>query len=208
MGFQDREQGQYFTILQGKFCIRVDESTPNAKTRVNKEGRTVHEVFHDSFTGKLVGIKVQDSPFGKNWIFSFKDKESVFNLQLSYSNSYATSILKMLPNIDLSKEMKIQPALKEVDGKNKSSLFISQDGVTVKHFYTKDNPNGLPPMEQIVVKGQPVWDDTKRIEFLHKMVEGTIIPKLKNSNPVEKETEKDEIDAMFDTPSESEDEPF
>lgn len=178
MGFENRQGGKFITILNGKFCVRVDEGTAGAVPRVNKIGNTVHEVFHDSFTGKLVNIRTRDSAYGKNWEFDFRDSADVYTLQLSYSNSYATNFLKILPMADLSKEMKIQPSQKVVDGKTKSSLFVSQDGVTLKHAYTKDKPNGLPQMEQVTVKGQLVWDDTKRLEFLHAMVERDILPKL------------------------------
>lgn len=185
MGLENREGGKYITIYNGKFAIRVDEGTPGSVSRVNKQNKTVHEKYYDSFTAKLVGIKTKDSSYGKNWVFSFKDGAEVYQLHLSYSNSFATNLLKMLPNIDLEKEMKIQPAVKEVDGKNKSSLFVNQDGVSIKHKYTKENPNGMPPMEQLTVKGQLVWDDTKRIEFLHAMVERDIIPKLPKQEVVE-----------------------
>ncbi len=178
MGFSNREGGKYFSILGGKFCIRTDASNPEAKERVNKVGKTVHEIFRDSFTGKLVNIRTKDSSYGKQWEFDFKDGSEVYTLQLSYSNSYATNILKMLPNIDLTKEMKVQPSQKIEDGKTKSSLFISQDGKTLKHAYTKDNPNGLPPMVQITVKGVQVWDDTDRLVFLDAMVKRDILPKL------------------------------
>lgn len=178
MGFENREGGKYITILNGKFCVRVQEGTRGAVARVNKIGNTVHEVFHDSFTAKLVNIRTRDSAYGKNWEFDFRDGEEVYTLQLNYSNSYATNLLKILPMADLSKEMKIQPSQKVVDGKTKSSLFVSQDGVTLKHAYTKEKPNGLPPMEQVTVKGQLVWDDTKRLEFLQAMVERDILPKL------------------------------
>lgn len=175
----NRERGTYITILNGKFCQRVDPSTPGAIARVNKLGNTVHEKFYDSFTAKLVGIKTQDSQaYGTNWVFSFKDKGDVYQLQLSFSNSFATAFLKMLPNIDLEKEMKLQPVTKEVDGKTKSSLFVTQNGVNVKHAYTRENPNGLPDMKQITLKGQLIWDDTDRLEFLHNMVKTSIIPKL------------------------------
>ena len=179
MGLSNRTGGKYITILNGKFCMRVDEKTVGATSRVNKVGKTVHELFYDSFTGRLVDIKTQDgSAYGKTWIFDFQDKEDVYHLQLSYSNSYATAFLKMLPNIDLTKEMQVTPSLKEVDGRNQSSLFVNQDGKPVKHAYTKDNPNGLPPMEEITVKGQKIWDDTKRLEFLYNMVANQIMPKL------------------------------
>lgn len=178
MGLNTREEGNFITILGGKFCQRVPEGTVGAVTRVNKMNKTVHEKFYDNFTGKLVGIKTQDGAYGKSWIFSFKDKEEVYHLQLSYSNSFATALLKMLPNCDLTKEMKVSPSVKEVEGKSKSSLFINQDGVAIKHAYTMASPNGMPDMEQVTVKGQQVWDDTKRIEFLYNMVAKDIIPKL------------------------------
>jgi len=180
MGLEQREGGQYINILEGKFCIRVPQGTEGSVARVNKLGNTVHEKYYDSFTGVLVGIKTQDSSYGKNWIFDFQ----VYHLQLSYSNSFAKNLLKILPNADLTKEMKVQPAQKTEDGKKKSSLFVSQDGVTLKHAYTKDNPNGLPPMVQVMVKGVQQWDDTDQVEWLRAMVEQHIIPKLPEKKPV------------------------
>lgn len=192
MGLEQREEGNYITILGGRFCQRVQEGTEGAETRVNKLGKTVHEKFYDSFTGKLIDIKVKDGNYGKTWNFSFKDKEEVYILQLSYSNSFATAFLKMLPNIDLSKEMKVTPSVKEVDGKNRSSLFVNQDGVAVKHAYTMAEPNGMPDMEQVEVKGEKIWDDTKRIAFLHNMVVKDILPKLGVSST------RSQVDVDFD----------
>ena len=153
--------------------------------RVNKVGKEVHEIYHDSFTGKLVGVRVkEDRGYGKQWEFDFQDQGKMYTLQLSYSNSFSTNILKMLPNVDLNKEMKVQPTQKMEDGKPKSSLFISQDGVTLKHAYTKDAPNGLPPMVQIMVKGTATWDDTDRLTFLEEMVNRDIIPNLPKAKVV------------------------
>ena len=196
MGLETRQGGKYITILGGKFCQRVEEGTEGAKTRVNKVGNTVHEKFYESFTGKLINITVQDGDYGKTWNFSFQDKEDVYTLQLSYSNSFSTAFLKMLPNIDLTKEMKVSPSTKEVDGKNKNSLFIYQDGVALKHAFTRENPGGMPDMEQITIKGVLVWDDTKRLEFLQKMVDETIIPQL-SKTPVA--TEVAEVTPDADT---------
>lgn len=178
MGLENREGGKYITIYGGKFSVRVDKDTEGAVERVNKEGKTVYEKYYNSFTGKLVGIKTQDSPYGKNWLFSFQDGKDVYNLQLSYSNSFASNFLKKLPNIDVTKEMKVQPSIQEVDGKKKSSLFVSQDGVSIKHAFTREVPNGMPEMEQITVKGQLQWDDTKQIEWLHDLIMKDIVPKL------------------------------
>ena len=211
MGLEQRIGGNYITILGGKFCQRVQEGTEGAVTRVNKIGNTVHEKFYDSFTGKLVDIKVQDGTYGKTWNFQFQDKEEIYTLQLSYSNSFSTAFLKMLPNVDLSKELKVSPSTKEVDGKMKSSLFINQDGVALKHKYTRENPGGMPDMEQITIKGVLVWDDTKRLEFLQNMVDTQILPKLAGATPVETPIEggEDGMDiADIPMPSEELEKPF
>lgn len=201
MGLDIREGGNYITILGGKFCQRVSENTAGAVARTNKLGKLVHEKFYDSFTGKLVGIKTQDGAYGKSWIFDFRDKDEVYHLQLSYSNSFATAFLKQLPNADLTKEMKVSPSTKEVDGKNKSSLFVNQDGVALKHAYTRENPNGMPDMVQVKVKGDLVWDDTDRLAFLHNMVMTTIVPKLEGTGTAQVE------DAVFEGKTGTED-PF
>ena len=180
MGLEQRQAGNYITILGGRFCQRVPEGTPGAVQRTNKLGNVVYEKFYDSFTGKLKSINVQDGTYGKTWNFVFQDGADPYTLQLSYSNSFSTAFLKMLPNIDLTKEMKLSPSVKEVDGKNRSSLFINQDGKVLKHAYTRENPNGMPDMEQVTVKGVLQWDDTKRLEFLQEMVDTKIIPSLAN----------------------------
>lgn len=207
MGLEQRGEGKFITILGGKFCQRVQEGTEGAITRTNKLGKIVHEKFYDSFTGKLVSIKVQDGSYGLTWNFGFKDKDELYTLQLSYSNSFATAFLKMLPNVDLTKEMKVSPSVKEVDGKNKSSLFINQDGVALKHAYTRENPNGMPDMEQVTVKGEKVWDDTKRIAFLHDMVMTTIVPKLGGIPQVAESKKVDELE-NYGKEVEAEDIPF
>lgn len=178
MGLQNYERGNYITIFNGKFTQSVPDNTPGSVTRVNKNGKTVHEKYYDSFVGKLVGIKTQDGSFGKNWLFSFKDKDEVYNLQLGYSNNYAVNILKMLSNIDLNIEMKVSPKSEEKDGKTQTSLFINQNGNPIKHAFTKDAPNGIPQWEQIIVKGVPTWDNTKQMLFLENLVMTQIVPKL------------------------------
>ncbi len=194
MALEKREGGKYITILGGKFCVRVAESIPGAVARVNKLGKTVHELFYDSFTGKLVNIRTKDGEYGKSWEFDFKDGGEVYTLQLSYSNSYATNLLKILPNADLTQEMKVQPSQKIEDGKTKSSLFVSQNGVTLKHAYTKDVPNGLPQMVETTVRGQKVWDDTERLAFLQAMVNRDILPQLsKEASPEAKDGLADEF---------------
>ena len=191
MGLKNYDGGKYISILNGKICQRVPDTTEGAIQRTNKLGKVVYEKFYDSFVGKLVDIKTVDTPYGKSWMFDFIDGKEIYHLQLSYSNSFAKMILKMLPNIDVTKEIKLSPQIKEVDGKNKSSIFINQDGVSIKHAYTREVPNGLPQMKQVKVAGNLVWDDTEALEFLEAMVKADILPKL---DRIETQTSDGSID--------------
>ncbi len=196
MGLGTQENGKYISIVGGRFCIRVQDNAEGAVSRVNKLGKTVWEKYYDNFTGKLVSIKVTDGAYGKQWVFGFEDAGTVYNLQLGYTNSFAKNIIKILPNADLTKEMKVSPSTKvEADGTKKSSLFINQDGKALKHAYTKVEPNGLPPMKQVTVKGSLVWDDTDQMIFLENMVKTSIIPKLTGVAPTQAKP-VDELEQM------------
>lgn len=214
MGLENRSEGKYITILNGKFTIRVNENTEGAIARINKLGKQVFELYYDRFTGVLKNIKTTDGEYGKSWVFDFEVDGEVFHLQLSYSNSFATAFLKMLPNIDVSKPITLTPSVKEVDGKNKSSLFANQDGVAIKHAYTMENPNGLPDMKQVKIKGELKWDDSERLEFLEQMIIRDVMPKLgKTLERVEsgsKEEGSDSLDELVDAMKQPnpEDQPF
>ncbi len=89
--------------------------------------------------------------------------------------------LKILPNIDLDSDVIITPSLKIEGDKKKTSMFITQHGVALKHYYTKDNPIGIPELQKMKVKGKITWDDSDIMEFLEKMVNQHILPKLKKA---------------------------
>jgi len=38
--------------------------------------------------------------------------------------------------------------------------------VKVLPYYTKENPNGLPEMVKVKIKGKESWDDTDMMDFL------------------------------------------
>lgn len=193
-GFSNKESRVYFNIIDGKFCIRVPEGTQGASSRTNKVGNVVHEVYHDNFTGLLTGIRVTDSDeYGKSWNFDFVAGGEEYTLKLSYSNSFAQNFLKILPNIDLSKEFKLTPVTKVVDGKNKSSLFINQGGESLKHAFTRENPNGMPDLVQVKIKGKDTWDDSDRLEFFEKMVNDTIVHKLEENKRVVESVSKPDL---------------
>jgi hypothetical protein len=211
--------GNYITVFEGKFEQRVTQETPGAISRVNKIGNTVWVKHYTDFTGKLVDVKVRDggAVYGKQWMFIFVAGGKNYNIQLPYSNSLSSSLLKMLPNIDPTKLVTLQPSRKEEDGIMKSSIFVKQDGELVKYAHTKTNPNGMPEKELVTVNGLTVSDYTKQLAFFEEMIETKIRPKLEGSKeevvaqdfgPVEKSEGLDNLANAMKSVDQPEEEDF
>lgn len=168
----------YYSISDGKICRQFKEKTPNSKERVNKNGRVVFEEFYDYIDGLIVDINTKESDFGKFWMITLADGDQQQILQMNYSSGYSNAFLKCLPNVDLKSKVKIIPSQKQEGDKKKTSIFITQHGQPVKWYFTKDNPNGLPQLQQVKVKGKLTWDDSDSMEFLEKMVNTQVKPNL------------------------------
>jgi hypothetical protein len=172
---KDGDGGIYLSISDGKI-VRSHKNAVEGVTqsRINKNGKTVHEEKFRDISGVLKAMQVRDTDYGKQWALRIEDGDQVYLLFIGYSSRYATSLLKALPNIDLEKELRLMPwsmidkndATKKVTG-----ITVYQDGKKLEPYYTKEQPNGLPQMTQVKLKGQMVWDSTDMDEFLCKMVE-------------------------------------
>jgi len=170
----------FLQIANGKIVRQVKTKTENSVSRVNKLGREVHELFYDSITGEISDIATRESEYGKSWVVSIKSEGKLYKLEFNYSSGYATTFLKALPNVSFGNNVTLSPKL-IIDGdKKKSVLFISQDGKGLKHYFTKDNPNGLPDLKKIKIKGKESWDDSDRMEFLEQYVKDNILPMIKS----------------------------
>jgi hypothetical protein len=185
MALEKNNNAVYLSIGDGKITKRVKQPTGISQSRTLKNGNVIHEEIYDGVSGIITAIKTHDHPsFGKFWNVTIKDGEEIYTLQMNYSGGYASAFLKTLPNVDLTKRVRFSPSMKIEGDKKKVTLFLNQDGKALKHFYTKDNPNGLPQMVQIKVKGKMQWDDSAMMDFLEKMVNTDIVPKLEKSEPV------------------------
>jgi len=183
MALENKNSAIYLSIGNGKLCRTFNAPTEGSIERVNKNNKVVHEIFYDQLTGNITSIKTRDhAEYSKSWLVTIEDEGVNYVLQIKYSSGYAASFLKTLPNVDLSKHVTIIPKLTKEGDKSKATLFITQGGVPLKHYYTKDHPNGLPQLEQKKVKGKITWDDSEMMEFLENMVNNTIVPKLSGSS--------------------------
>ena len=186
MATGNNNNAAFYTISNGKICRQFSSPTENSISRVNMNGKTVHEEFYDFIDGIITGIESRESTYGKQWSITIKDDLETQVLQMNYSGGYAAAFLKTLPNVDILAKVKIIPKLTIEGEKKKTTLFISQNGGALKHFYSKDTPNGLPQLKKVKIKGKDAWDDSDMMEFLEAMVKTSIVPKMaaKKAEPV------------------------
>jgi hypothetical protein len=179
MGAIQQSNAIFLTISNGQICRRVSSKTKDSKERVNKNGVTVHEEYYKGWKGRITAIAVREhKDYGKFWNITLTDSDGDAILQMQYSSGYSAAFLKTLPNVDLNSDVIITPNMKIEGDKKKATVFITQHGVPLKHYYTRDNPNGLPELKKIRVKGKDTWDDSDMAEFLENMVNTEIIPRL------------------------------
>ena len=162
----------YLSVADGYLVRSYKEANANTTERVTKTGKLVYEEKFKDLTALLISGETKENDYGKQWAFKFIDEGVTYIVNISYSSRYASSFLKALPNIDLSISVKFMPwsmvdkndSLKKITG-----ITCYQNGNKIAPAFTKDNPNGLPEMKQIKVKGKVTWDDSDMTEFLENM---------------------------------------
>ena len=185
----------FYTITDGRICRTFKAATAKSIERVNKNGKVVHEEFCNGLSGRITDIKIKDTTdYGRFWRITLQDGEWSGVIEMKYSGGYASAFLKILPKVDGSKDVTIVPKMTLEGEKKKASLFIMQDDKPLKHFYTKDNQNGLPKMKQLKVKGVMTWDDTEMMEFLEKMVFTEVVPKLNGASSSDESDDIKDLD--------------
>lgn len=164
----------YLGVANGKLVQEVKEKQPDSVERVNKVGRTVHEVFYKDLTGVITKIATKENDYGKQWQIVFEDGDDKYMVQMPYSGRYSSSFLKALPNVAQGVPVRFMPW--EMTDKNNASKKVT--GVTlyqnegkVPSAYTKEDPNGLPEMKKVKVKGKETWDDSDMMSFLEQMAQ-------------------------------------
>lgn len=177
---------KYLSIFNGKIIQKVFNDTPGAINRTNKQGVEVYELIFDYVEGLLTGITVEEVAIAgqdmKFWALTIVDKDEKYKLSFPYRSGPATCFLMCIQKIDVQRPIMFIPAIKDIVKGNstvkKISLFFKQEGKISKWAYTKDNPGDLPPMREIIFKGEKKWDDTEQMAFLVKQMNEKVIPNL------------------------------
>jgi len=176
----------YLSVADGNLVRQHKQATERTTERITKTGKLVYEERFKDLTAKLVNIDTKENDYGKQWQVTFTDEGVTYIVSLPFSSRYASSFLKALPNADLSKELRFMPwAMKDKNDATKTitGITLYQDGEKIAPAYTKEDPNGLPQMTKIKVKGKEQWDDSDMMLFLENMANNIFNSKAEDETP-------------------------
>lgn len=170
MALGNNNSGIYLKIANGKVVRSFKQPTPNSVTRTTDSGKIVHEETYGFVEGMITSITTKENEYGKFWVVKISDEGTEYTLEFNYSGGIASSFLKTLPNVDLTKPVRLCPKQTIENDKKKNTLFVMQEGHAVKWFWTRDNMGELPDLKKIKVKGKETFDDSEQMEYLEKYV--------------------------------------
>lgn len=184
----------YLSISNGKLVQRVNEPTEDSVTRVNKTGKTVHEVFWKDWSGTIAGIERVDGEYGSDWRLTLDDGQQRAVIQFQVGSRYATEFAKRVPNITPGFAIRFMPwQMDGADGKKKSGVAVYQNrhGVPgqeqkVEPYYTRESAEQMPQLKQVKVSGKVLWDSTELDEFVAGILNTlNLQPPAPDANPAQ-----------------------
>ena len=203
--------GLYFTIgsthddkgrKKACFGLRCAKDTPNAKQvfkqdgtpALDKKGAEVWRLENDFINERIIDLVDETSEYGRRLVVLFNGGQ----LALPHGERYWTDFLLRLPNVDLSKPVRLKPHMsldeeKSKPGKERYDYYMTMrqggsapdgsDGDKIERAFTQannygrneDGTGGLPAGEQVEdpKTGNLVWSFLKRNKALEGIVAQT-----------------------------------
>lgn len=176
-------------VLYNKAVYRTRLVT-NPKTG---ETKTIHEEAHGSFTGYLVGMRLNDGDFGKQWEYHFElpGKDETIVINTSYSGPYARNLNNRLCNVEPAhlqgSKMTIAPYCFDgefigTDGKPVKikgvTLMVGDDRMKIEQAFTKESDPPLPAPVKVMVNDQEMTDRKDQLLFLNQHLVESVVPHL------------------------------
>jgi len=161
-GLREHKQTQtYLNIREGKLCVKQEDGSH--KNYHSVEGKITKVIFSEE---EYKGQRFEKAKF----IIKYKLSEDIweeFILQMRVDSGYFRGLCNSLRSSDNPRqEVEITPNYTEnADGRSKTTCFVSQNKITLKHFFTKENAGELPVLESHTFKGKTVYDNTKQIAY-------------------------------------------
>lgn len=208
----------YLNNFQFKMVATEEDQQkyPNlVSTRVKKigvnEGDSVTELATSAIIGHVVGIQRREVNYqcdtGHEFNIDIQDSEgTVYQIALKDMARQATYILTRLPNVDISKPIKLGVFRSELlkDGKSypdpvyTAQVYIQQKNeggkyVTVQNRYPAGAKDGPPEfVNKGVIKGKQIWDNSDQWEWLLQNVALPIQGKISELHANNQEAPREE----------------
>jgi len=182
----------YLTIVQGSLRQKVADGTNGSYERTNKDGKKVSEFIFNRLSGRITNVQMNDGNYGKELHITIMNGGNKYLLQATADSAYAFGFFRRMLNIDFGKDVvvKVSEWTDRETQKKRTALTIAYFHETEKtaegkakeilydSFFTKEEPKGLPELEEVVVNGKKMLDSTKRIMFLEDVLYKKIVPVL------------------------------
>lgn len=166
MGLKNRDGAKtnYVKIKEGKFYLSTDKELTNP---------------FDELSGTITDTYLKDEDYNgipsRKFYTVLEDETEKFIIGFNIESSMASTFITFLRNADLSKSLTLVPRLENIvkNGKEfqKRSILIMQGGKFLKAYFTKDNPNGLPPMQRVERRGGKIeWIKDELLDFYEDLI--------------------------------------
>jgi len=180
----------YARVRDGFFVFEVPEGTNGSVCRIKKTGAEVYEKFENTVEGKITFIDIKETEYKGEILSTLNIGLSHIGMkaciQLRFLSKYATGFLNRLEGIDFSQPLTLKVGIVKDRKEDKKTpyLIVIQGGKKVDSYHTKDNPNGLPPLDIVKLRGKNTYDDFNQQEFYKAKIEKFKAKVEANQSPI------------------------
>lgn len=184
----------------GKDTESIEVTNPETKQVITKHG-----IRFENVVGHVVKIEKYDRNHSGKRYFGFKvhfqEGAQVFVVDMPYASQALRRFLRVLPNLEWSVPLSLSifPG-KGKNGKEELGVWFRQSGATIKPYYTRDEPHGMPEAFHDEVSGE--WDFRAQHRWLVQRLITVHIPAIELAStlktpPVEPDGEQQEPEDDF-----------
>ncbi len=163
MGLNNKKrEGTFVSIITedsglGMLRVRSEKGEEGAIEREykKKDGSmaTKWEIPFTEIFGKITGIEFNEGNYGRSINISIGDGKDKFILSTNTGADYGASLMKVLPNLDLSKDVTLTPySFEDDDNNDRKGISVKQNGEKIKTFFydieNKKNLHGIPEADE------------------------------------------------------------
>lgn len=173
----------YLKIIDGNFAVKSEEGVEHAKPREAKnpstgEVKTVWEITHINWRGKITDLLIEEGKYGK--ICKIVMDDAIITLPTN--SKYFSNLAEKLPNVDFSKDVILHPYNMNMDDGQKTGIKVIQngdkDGVQSAYWKDKKRVEGFPKVDEAAKDKKGYW------AMYYGEVEEYLIERLPSVKPV------------------------